>query len=114
MSSERVDATQLPNRFALPSGLVAEVMLVPTPKPDADDQYPILGKVGDKSAPKIFVKFRRGSELLECRAWHAVICGSKEITLADGTVVGEDDLFTVDSRGWDFLLARGLVPNAMV
>lgn len=112
--SERADTTRLPNRFALPSGLVAEVMLVPTPTPDADGQYPILGTAGGKPAPNIFVKFRRGPELLECRAWHAVICGSKEITLADGTVVGEDDLSTVDSRGWDFLLARGLVPNAMV
>ena len=89
-------------------------MLVPTPRPQADGAYPLLGLVGGKLVPKIFVKFWRESKVVDCKPWHVVICGEDQIALDDGTVLGIEDLETIDRSGWEFMLTRGMVPNQLV
>lgn len=89
-------------------------MLIPTPRPNADGTYPLLGMRGGPPAPKIFVKFWRELKIADCKPWNVVICGEDQLTLEDGTVLGVEDLETIDQAGWEFMLTQGLIPSALV
>jgi len=102
------NATFLPKAIELPSGVIAKIELIPAPKPDAAGVYP-LGHQAD-----IQVSLFRADTLVERRRWDTLICGADVVTLADGSALDADDLYELDSAGWNQMLDYGMLPGVWV
>ncbi|WP_420213360.1 hypothetical protein ACN8ZM_39765 (plasmid) [Burkholderia aenigmatica] len=96
----------LPNAIALSNGVVAKIELVPMPELNAKGQYPLNPPNTD-----IQVSLFRDDKLIERRRWDSLIGDVSEVTLADGTILDEDDLFKLDSAGWQEMGNFGMVPT---
>ncbi|ELA01469.1 hypothetical protein D769_00030 [Cupriavidus sp. HMR-1] len=99
--------TFLPKSIDLPGGVVARIELVPMPKPDAAGRYPL-----NPPGTDIQVSLFRNDQLIERRRWDTLICGSDAVTLADGSTLDADDLYELDSAGWEELGNFGMIPTA--
>lgn len=98
----------LPNPITLPSGVVAKIELIPMPQPDEQGRY------RPRQDCDIQVYLFRGESLIERRPWDSVICGKARIALVDGSELVEEDLYELDSSGWDQMIAVGLCPGALI
>lgn len=98
----------LPNPITLPSGIVAKLEVIPMPKPDATGRY------RPKKDYSVNVGLFRDEQLIELRPMGTLICGASEVELADGSKLDEDDIYALDSDGWDQLLDLGVVPTELV
>lgn len=98
--------TFLPKAISLPSGVVAKIELIPMPKPDAAGQYLL-----NPPNTEIQVSLFRNDKLIERRRWDTLISGSDVATLADGSVLDADDLYELDSAGWEVMGDFGMIPT---
>ena len=98
----------LPNPITLPSGIVAKLEVIPTPKPDAN------GRFRPRQDYKVNIGLFRGQKHIETRPIESVICGDSEVKLADGSKLNEDDICALDADGWDQLLDLGVVPSQLI
>lgn len=92
----------------LSGGTVARIELIPMPEPDENGRYK------PRQDCEIQVSLFRDEKLIERRPWDTVICGAAAVTLADGSSLNEDDLYELDSAGWDQMIDVGLIPGAFV
>ncbi|RTL46604.1 MAG: hypothetical protein EKK53_03020 [Burkholderiales bacterium] len=101
-------ATYLPKAIPLQQGLEARIELIPMPTKADSGRY--------RPAPNtdIQVSLFRGEQLVERRRWDSIISGEETVQLADGTVLGPDDIDDLDRFGWDQMLDYGMIPNAFV
>ena len=98
----------LPAAIRLAGDLVAKIDLTPMPLPEANGRYKL------RQDCEIAVSLLRDSVLIERRPWHTLICEDVTVELADGTVLGEDDLHDLDSEGWRVMMKFGLIPGAFI
>lgn len=98
----------LPKPINLPNGMVARITLTPMPQPDGQGRYQ------PDHVEEIRLSFFRGEKLIEERRWETVICGEAVVTLADGSMLDEENLEVLDSAGWDQMLNFGVMPGALV
>ncbi|RTL47050.1 MAG: hypothetical protein EKK53_00760 [Burkholderiales bacterium] len=101
-------ATYLPKAIPLQQGLEARIELIPMPTKADSGRY--------RPAPNtdIQVNLFRGEQLVERRRWDSIISGAEAVQLADGTVLGPDDIDDLDRFGWDQMLDYGMIPNTFV
>ena len=99
------NSTFLPKAINLPSGIVARIELNPMPKPDSTGDYPFNPPNTD-----IQVSLFRNDTLIERRPWDSLI-GADRAMLADGTTLDENDLYELDSSGWDVMGEFGMIPT---
>lgn len=101
-------ATYLPKAIPLQQGLEARIELIPMPTKADSGRY--------RPAPNtdIQVSLFRGAQLVERRRWDSIISGEETVQLADGTVLGPDDIDDLDRFGWDQMLDYGMIPNTFV
>ena len=57
----------------------------------------------------IQVNLFRDDKLIERRRWDTLI-GTGTVTLADGSTLNADDLYELDSAGWQEMGAVGMIP----
>jgi len=95
----------------LKNGVIAKIALQPMPTAGEDGTYPLLRNV-DQTA--IYLTFERDGKPFAKRSWEQVITGEKTVTLNEGCVLDEDDLFDLDDEGWKILFKYGLIPTAFV
>lgn len=98
----------LPVALQLHDNLTAKIELQPMPEPDDKGRYPL------RQDCEIHLTFLRDDQLIERRAWHTVISAEQSVTLADGTVLDQDDLHVIDTSGWDQMMDYGLIPGTWV
>lgn len=97
----------VPEPITLPCGVVARIELSPMPVPDSAGHYP------PRLDCDVHVNLYRGAQLIDRRAWHAVVCAGRDVALADGSALDEDDIDELDLAGWQKLMDYGLVPGAL-
>jgi hypothetical protein len=111
------EAVLLEQTLSIPRHLlVIRIALTPMPRPAADGSYPKFYKKKGKAAvqPKIHLEFERSGRTIDKRSWSSVISGENTFELMDGTTLNEDDLYMIDTQGWEILSSYGLFPTAMV
>lgn len=105
----------LPNlTIPLQNGIMAKLLLAPPPVPDANGNYPLLTGEGVQY-PEIFVAFYREPHLFMAVApWRAVLSGDETFDLTPELNLDTNDLFELDSKGWELMGKFGMYPTVFV
>jgi hypothetical protein len=98
--------------ITLKNGINAEVVLVPTPRKNAQGAYPqYMGHAAPRQ-PSIFLTFRRDGRVIAPKVpWGLVIAGKRSFILAPGVTLDADDLHEIDSKGWNIMMTFGMFPT---
>jgi hypothetical protein len=96
----------LPTAIHLSGGLTARIDLAPMPRPEKSGFY--KPRQDCESSVSLF---RRG-ELIERRPWDSFVCDADAVSVADGSVLGAEDLLELDCQGWREMLSVGMIPGA--
>lgn len=96
--------------IALNSGITANLVIVPMPIKDANGPYPKL-----VIQPSAYLSFSRDGEVLASNVpWGNVITGNDSYRVNQELSLGEDDLYEIDSKGWELMLEFGMFPTELV
>lgn len=101
--------------IALSYGITANLLLVPMPCKDAKGNYPKFMGKNSSLMPDVYLSFGRDGEVLASKVpWGAVITANDSCRINEEIVLGEDDLYEIDSKGWELMGRFGMFPTELV
>lgn len=99
----------------LNNNVAATLLLVPMPTKDAEGNYPKYAGKNSSVMPDAYLTFTRGGEVLAAKVpWGDIISESDSYRINEDLVLGEEDLYEIDTKGWELMSRFGMFPTELV